>query len=113
MNRKILITLRLSVTLVTLAIAAVIVLYLVRHYFKHPWTRDAQVQAQVITPDDSVDAGLVIAPLIRTQVLRIQILIPAELMIRRQLKIPLILWPRIMKHSRFEGLIFPVQKLGR
>ncbi|MDF1760435.1 MAG: HlyD family secretion protein [Coxiellaceae bacterium] len=70
MNKGILVAIRVSVTLITVLVAVWIVVYLVENYFKHPWTRDAQVQAQVIQITSRVSGPVIALPIKDNQLVK-------------------------------------------
>jgi len=62
MHKSIAISLRVLVTLAVVALAAVTLAWLFHDYFKHPWTRDGQVRAQVIQIAPRVSAPIIELP---------------------------------------------------
>lgn len=67
MHKSITISLRVIVTLVIVALAVLTVVYLFRDYLRHPWTRDGQVQAQVVQVATRVSGPIVELPIIDNQ----------------------------------------------
>ena len=63
MNKTIAISLRVLVTLVVVALAAITLAWMLRDYLKQPWTRNGQVRAQVIQIAPRVSGPIVELPI--------------------------------------------------
>jgi len=63
MKKTVSVSLRVVVTLVVVALAAVVLACLFRNHIKHPWTRDGQVRAQVIQIAPRVSGPIVELPI--------------------------------------------------
>lgn len=63
MHKSITISLRVLVTLILLAVAALTVAYLFRDYWDHPWTRDGHIRAQVVTVAPRVSGPIIELPI--------------------------------------------------
>lgn len=70
MHKSITISLRVVVTLILVALAALTVAYLFRDYLKHPWTRDGQVQAQVVQIATRVSGPIIELPITDNQTVK-------------------------------------------
>jgi RND family efflux transporter MFP subunit len=70
MNNKIPFLIRFSVTVVSVIAAIIVLLYMYQNYLRYPWTRDAQVEADVIQLTSRVSGHIVKLPITENQLVK-------------------------------------------
>ena len=70
MHKSISISLRVLVTLILVALAGLTLAYLFRDYWRHPWTRDGHIRAQVVVIAPRVSGPIIELPITDNRVVK-------------------------------------------